>query len=274
MTSQKIKIAPLLKSTTSSPSNTDSYTLCWIREGVEYIEISKKKYKHISNTLIFLSPFIEWSIYKNINYTEPDPENFGYLLYLPKHILNHPFFKNYTISKIHLLKSSDEIPKIKLSPGIEKRVKAIIEMIDELLTTHLKHSEEAINSLLSALFVYCDGHCNIKSTVSDSNSKGTLVYNFKKNIDLNINKFHDVSSYAKQLSVTDKYLNECVREVLGRTAKSLIDEQLIMRARHALKFTDMSVKEVGYSLGFSSPDYFTYYIKKQTGFTPTQYRKL
>ena len=61
--------------------------------------------------------------------------------------------------------------------------------------------------------------------------------------------------------------------MLGINAKSLIDEQLIMRTRHKLKFTDKSIKEVGYELGFSSPDYFSYFIKKHTGLSPSQIRK-
>lgn len=73
--------------------------------------------------------------------------------------------------------------------------------------------------------------------------------------------------------ISEKYLNECVKEILGRNAKSLIDEQLIMRARHELKFTDKSVKEVGFELGFNTPDYFTYFVKKHTGLSPSQLRK-
>lgn len=73
--------------------------------------------------------------------------------------------------------------------------------------------------------------------------------------------------------ISEKYLNECVKEILGRNAKSLIDEQLIMRARHELKFTDKSIKEVGFELGFNTPDYFTYFVKKHTGLSPSQLRK-
>ncbi|MFA7584396.1 MAG: helix-turn-helix domain-containing protein [Proteiniphilum sp.] len=46
-----------------------------------------------------------------------------------------------------------------------------------------------------------------------------------------------------------------------------------MRARHELKFTDKSVKEVGFELGFNTPDYFTYFVKKHTGLSPSQLRK-
>ncbi|MGC9356205.1 MAG: helix-turn-helix domain-containing protein [Mariniphaga sp.] len=88
-----------------------------------------------------------------------------------------------------------------------------------------------------------------------------------------IMRYHEVGQYASILNVSDKYLNECVKDILKVNAKYLIDEQLVMRARHNLKFTDKSVKEISFDLGFSSPDYFSYFFKKQTGFSPTQLRK-
>ncbi len=268
MTAQALKISPILDRATSDSGGSNYYTICWIHNGVKYIEINQKKFHHVSNSLFIITPDVEWTIYK----TKSESSS-GYLMYLPRHVMNHPTFKNYKISKIHLIKLYEDIPKINLSPRIEKRVQVIFEMIDELISINIKHKDEAVLSLLNTFFVYCDGECNIKSSISDSNSKGKLVYNFKKNIDLQFYKIHDVGSYAQQLNVTDKYLNECVRDVLGRTAKSLINEQIIIRARHALKFTDLSVKEVGYQLGFSSPDYFTYFIKKHTGISPSQHRK-
>ncbi|WP_081474727.1 helix-turn-helix domain-containing protein [Cyclobacterium marinum] len=46
-----------------------------------------------------------------------------------------------------------------------------------------------------------------------------------------------------------------------------------MTARHELKFTDKPIKEIAYQLGFSSPDYFSYYLKKHTNLSPRQIRK-
>lgn len=268
MKTETIKIIPLLDKITLSRNDDGFYTLCWIQNGVQYMEINGKRYDQIANAVFFLTPDVQWNLYK----TDADASS-GYLIYLPKNILNHPTLRNFNISRISLFKSADEILKINLAPGIEKRVQSVIEMLDELVSTNLRHKEEAILSLLNTFFVYCDGECNIKSVISDDNAKGVLVYKFKKNIDLQYSRFHDVRSYARQLHVSEKYLNECVKDILGRNAKSLIDEQLIMRARHELKFTDKSVKEVGFGLGFTSADYFTYFVKKHTGLSPSQLRK-
>jgi AraC-like DNA-binding protein len=187
-------------------------------------------------------------------------------------VLNTPVLNKLQINEIRLF-NSDSIPVINLSPGIAKRTQSILEMIDELLGSELNHKDEAILSLLNTLFVYCDGQCNIKSVITEYGSKNTIVYNFKKLVDIHLCEFHHVADYARLLHISPKYLNECVREVLNYTAKGIIAEQLLMRSRHLLKFSDQTVKEISYDLGFSSPDYFSSFIKSQTGASPTAIRK-
>ncbi len=247
--------------------NDGSYAVCWIQNEERDIVINNTLYENVSNTVFFLNPNFNWEILKK----DFAPLS-GYVLFLPGDILNHPTFKNLHITEIRILNST-EIPRLNLSPGIEKRIQSILEMMDELISTNLKHREEALLSLLYTFFVYCDGKCNIKSVITDSNAKSALVYKYKQLVDQNVGRYHEVGQYANILSVSDKYLNECVREILKVNAKNLINEQLVMRARHDLKFTDKSVKEISFDLGFSTPDYFSYFFKKQSGVTPSELRK-
>ena len=265
MNINNIKISRILNKTTSN-RDADSYAVCWVQNEIKGIEINKTLYSNVSNAVFFLNTDYDWKILKNDTTTSS-----GFVLHIPKEILNHPTFKNLHITEVRLF-STNEIPKINLSPGIETRIQSIFEMLDELISTNLKHREEAIISLLNTLFVYCDGKCNIKSVISDNNSKSALVYKFKKTMDKRISECHRVSEYANILNVSDKYLNECVSCVLGVSAKSLITEQLVMRSRYALKFTDRSFKEIAFDLGFSSPDYFSSFCKAQMGISPTKLR--
>jgi AraC-like DNA-binding protein len=101
-----------------------------------------------------------------------------------------------------------------------------------------------------------------------------LVHKYKKLIIEHLTEWHQTKEYAKILNVTEKYLNECTQKVLNVSAKSLILEQLTMKSRRALKFSDNSVKEIAYNLGFTSSDYFCSFFKTHTGETPTQCRNL
>lgn len=266
MKQDSITISQIIRGTTHK-TKSDSFAVCWIKDQVDGIEIDKVLYKNVSNSIFFIDPKLQWKIFKKESYISS-----GYIMYLSKDVLNNPTFSNLHINKVRLF-NSGEIPLFKLSPGIEKRTQAILEMIDELLGSHLNHKEDAILSLLNTFFVYCDGQCNIKSIASNNNSKTNVVYKFKKLVDENILKNHEVTFYAKLLNVSPKYLNECVQEVLSVSSKNIIIEQLLMRSRHKLKFSNKSIKEISFELGFSSPDYFSYFFKTHTGITPTNVRK-
>lgn len=250
---ESINISQIIKETTLN-QHSDDYTVCWIKNEVEGIEIDNVLYENVANSIFFLDPKYQWRIFKKNNHTSS-----GYILYLSNEVLNNPVLSNLHINKVRLF-NSNEIPLFKLSPGIEKRTQAILEMIDELLGSNLNHKDDAILSLLNTFFIYCDGQCNIKSIASNNNAKTNVVYKFKSLVDKQVLKNHGVTYYAKLLNVSPKYLNECVQEVLNVSAKSIIIEQLLMRSRHELKFSNNSIKEISFRLGFSSPNYFSYFF--------------
>jgi len=266
MKQDSINIKQIIKETTLNHYDND-FAVCWIKNEVKGIEIDHVLYKNVSNSIFFIDPKHQWKILKKDSSTSS-----GYVLHLGSEVLNNPILSNLHINKVRLF-NSGEIPLFKLSPGIEKRTQAILEMIDELLGSQLNHKDDAILSLLNTFFVYCDGQCNIKSIVSNNNSKTNVVYEFKKLVDRNIYEFHEVTDYANLLNISPKYLNECVKEVLNVSSKSIIIEQLLMRSRHALKFSNKTIKEISVELGFSSPDYFSYFFKNHTQITPSALRK-
>ncbi|MBC8769526.1 helix-turn-helix domain-containing protein [Arenibacter sp. BSSL-BM3] len=266
MDPEAIKISRIANKTTSKKKE-GYYSVFWIQNGVKSLEIDKVLYRNVSNSIFFLHPSIEWKLLK-----ENSDSSSGYILYLSQEILDNPLLSKLHINEIRLF-ASDAIPKINLSPGIEKRIQSILEMLDELIGSELNHKDDAIISLLNTIFVYCDGQCNIKSVISENNSKKALVYKFKKLVDKRFSVNHKVCDYAEMLNVSDNYLNECIKETIGVNAKAIITEKRIMSSRHQLKFTDKTIKEICYELGFSSPDYFSYFFKKHTGITPSMLRE-
>ncbi|WP_198944441.1 helix-turn-helix domain-containing protein [Robiginitalea sediminis] len=266
MFADALRVTPIFDAEMSY-STGDVYNLIWIQRKVKEVEIDGYAEAGVDNALYFLDARTRWRIAKG-----EEEASAGYVLTLPRRLMEHPTLKNLHIAEIRLL-AHDQIPKITLAPGIAIRIQAIIEMLDELAGSELNHREEAMASLVKTLFVYTDGQCNIRSTLTENNAKKQLVFRFKKLVDSHSAEVHEVADYARKLNVSAKYLNSCTREVLGTTAKSLIDEIRIMRSRHLLKFSDLTIKEISYALGFSSQDYFSYFLKKHTGLTPSTIRK-
>lgn len=82
----------------------------------------------------------------------------------------------------------------------------------------------------------------------------------------------EVSFYAKQLALSVKAANELSKKLLGKTIKALINERLVLEIKREIALDKLSFKEIAYRLGFSEPTYFSRFFKKQTGYTPEEYK--
>lgn len=78
--------------------------------------------------------------------------------------------------------------------------------------------------------------------------------------------------FAQKLSVHVNYLNRSVKEVTGKPTSVHIAERIATEAKALLQYTDWSVGDIAYSLGFDYPTYFNNYFKRVTGLIPKSFR--
>ncbi|UPK67007.1 helix-turn-helix domain-containing protein [Chitinophaga filiformis] len=79
--------------------------------------------------------------------------------------------------------------------------------------------------------------------------------------------------YAAQMNVTPRHLTQTVKEVTGRSAGELIDEMVIVEAKLLLNDVSLSLAQVAEKLYFSDQFFFSKFFKRNTGITPSEYRK-
>lgn len=86
-------------------------------------------------------------------------------------------------------------------------------------------------------------------------------------------KLRTAQDFARSLSVHVNYLNRSVKEVTGKPTTVHIAEHIAAEAKALLLYTDWSMADIAYSLGFEYPTYFNNYFKRVTGVTPKTIRK-
>lgn len=82
-----------------------------------------------------------------------------------------------------------------------------------------------------------------------------------------------IYDYAAQLGVTPTHLTRCCNASCGRSASGLLTDRLHFEARRLLSDTRRPVKDIATDLGFRSAAYFTRAFQKQTGLTPSAFRR-
>ncbi|RDY59726.1 AraC family transcriptional regulator [Flagellimonas nanhaiensis] len=64
-----------------------------------------------------------------------------------------------------------------------------------------------------------------------------------------------------------------VKDKLGVTLRTMLDSKRLVESKKEVVFSDKSIQEVSYDMGFKDPAYFNRVFKKRTGYSPTQFRE-
>ncbi len=81
------------------------------------------------------------------------------------------------------------------------------------------------------------------------------------------------ADYASKMALTVSYLNDTVKSVTGSHTTWLIQQEIFREAQRLLFYTDKSVKEVAFQLGYDDYKYFIRMFGKTTGTSPSTFRK-
>lgn len=80
------------------------------------------------------------------------------------------------------------------------------------------------------------------------------------------------ADYAKNLTISTSYLNECVKNTTGNSVSHHIQQRVILEAKRLLYHSDKSVKEIATELGYQDYAYFSRLFAKVSGITASDFR--
>ncbi len=78
---------------------------------------------------------------------------------------------------------------------------------------------------------------------------------------------------ADALGIRPANLSKLCREAFGCGFGTYVAERRLEHARHLLKNQTLTISEIAVRLGYSSSQYFSIVFKKETGLSPSDYRK-
>ncbi|MGB3145681.1 MAG: helix-turn-helix domain-containing protein [Maribacter sp.] len=72
--------------------------------------------------------------------------------------------------------------------------------------------------------------------------------------------------------ISTKHLNQVVKDFTLNTAKTFIDDYVILEAKRAIVSTDKSLKEIAFDIGFDEVTNFTKFFKNKMNMTPKAFK--
>lgn len=106
-----------------------------------------------------------------------------------------------------------------------------------------------------------------------SPQSGTLYERFLYLVEVNCMKNREVRFYSSELNITPKYLNQICKTNTGISASEWIQRYTKDRIVLLLNNKKMNISEIADEMGFSSRSFFTRYVKKVLGISPSEYRQ-
>jgi AraC family transcriptional activator of pobA len=106
-----------------------------------------------------------------------------------------------------------------------------------------------------------------------TNARAALVARFREKVESHLRMGLSIAQYAKALSVSPARLRAACLEVTGKPPARVLEDRLLLEAKRNLTYTNMTVAETGYYLGFSDPAYFSRFFSKHAGESPAAFRK-
>lgn len=100
-----------------------------------------------------------------------------------------------------------------------------------------------------------------------------IFRSFKRLAVKNYRTAHDIAFYAGRLHISPTYLSRIVKQVTGHTVKAHLAELLCADARRLLSCSDLDIKEIADTLGFSDQSAFGKFFVRQTGCSPLRFRR-
>lgn len=155
---------------------------------------------------------------------------------------------------------------VSICPQLAENLIALLN--EELKHTVDKYQEGIAQSFLRILLFEIERQLTV-IPYSSPNNIGRKFYN---TVELHFRENRNTEFYAKLLGINEKALSKEVKALTGRTPKRYIDSRIILEAKRLLSYSSLSIKEVGFELGFDEPTNFNKYFRKHSNITPAQFR--
>lgn len=224
------------------------YTLHIILEGSGTVKVKDKVYKASKGDMFFIPPGVNLCYYPE----EKDQWKYAWFEFLGQ---------NSTLycEKMGFVNET----YVKRCRGFEN----IVLELGRIFTSRIRNSVIGYYDVLSVFFKILDINIRKSDTQTMVDTVVTYINCNYGNTELSVPEICD------RLNISHSYLCRIFKSAYNCSVKSYITRVRINEACRLLETTDLSVKEIAYSVGFSDYVHFMKTFKKHKEHTPTEYRK-
>jgi len=224
----------------------DRHCLLFIKSGSGIFEVDFKQYDFDSNKMIFLSPRQYFRLLSGnfsivqYEFSDESVANARKSRFLFKHLISLGHINLDCKKPFHL----KQLSRLNID---EKGINLLRHAIEDwILLNPFKATREEVD----------------------------LLFDVEEIIEKSFTEPFALADVSSQLKEKPWRVQNVIREKLHITVAAMANKKKLLEAERKIAFTDLSVKEVAYHLGFRDSDYFFKFFKQHTNQTPSSFKEL
>lgn len=248
------------------PHRHNYFAIIWVQKASGTHLIDLHKYPLQNNTIYCITP-------GQIHQLKVEGPAMGYVISFTADFLgmageNYDLLFNtglfYTFSSSPVIAVNEE-----MRADLEETV---AKMIKEFSNFFLLRAE-ILRGYLRIFLIYLTRQFD-KPAATEGHSKSIeLVKHFFALIEKNYTTKKMVNDYAEELVVTPNHLNEVVKKITGFPASHHIQQRIVLEAKRQAAYSNVTMKEIAYHLGFDDTAHFSKFFKNASGQSFTDFKK-
>lgn len=198
----------------------------------------------------------------------------GSIIYYNQDLYGVPLHDQEIACDELLFGNFQKAPFIELDATSSAIISSVFDEIRQEIIQNDINLEEMVRVLLKQIIIRSTRFWKHQQAAEDSTLQPDSGFSrfFIQLVELNFFKHHDVASYANMINISAKALNKRVGKYSRLTPNEIIKKRIILEAKRLLVYTHLSVKEIGYKLGYDDPSYFIRFFSKQVKVAPQTFR--
>ena len=249
------------------PHRHDFFEVLYLLKGSGYHVIDTNKYEIKPPCVFFMSPGQAHKLELS-----NDIEGFIFIFTADFYLLNRsnqntliefPFF--YTIHQ-------DNPPLLLENENDIRFLESLFRQGISEISDGVESNNEMLRSILDLILTTCAARYQVTENLLNKGKGQILVKRFFHLVEENHQKNLSMSDYSGMIGITPNHLTQTVKSLTGKTSSQIIKAKQLLEIKRLLVHTNLSISEIANQLNFEDQSYFTKFFKRETGFTPVQFR--
>lgn len=254
---------------TEKPHIHSFYQIIWFTEGNGKHFVDFNAYEASPNKMFFISK-------NQIHYFDACKNYEGVIVHFNESFLMDSESDIDIFLKYNIFNDFESEPVFTIpSAAVENLMLLVANLKNEIANPNDFAHKDFLKHLLKLFLISIQrlGRKNSGNSALTNQNQLTLL-KFKQLLELNFRNIHTVKAYANMLNISTKTLTNHTTEVAFKAPLSLINDRIVLEAKRLLSHSHLNISEIGFQLGYEDPSYFVKFFKRQTGKSPSDFRKV